>query len=656
MKFNFKKIILGVGVLLGISSSVYFGNLGAGTKNEEPTEKLSAKFEQSNIKGDFDLEKNVIKQKINHKDDPIAKVGEENSTEFVPNLEISRWDGEVKFKVKPNVGNIATKDKDLNIVNGIEFKTPKVDYKFYEVKNLGASTSTIDEGAFEFEYILNEQPATTTFEFDIETTNLIFEKQPSYKEEYTVGQNTDAGVVATITDTEVRDADGNLMFQRPENIIDGYALYNKTKAGDYTAFFGGKNYRAGQAGIIYRIKVIDANGDWKWCDQNIENKWIIDCSENADWFKTAKYPVVVDPTFGYLTAGASNAAVSSCVCLHGTSYRYTATTGDTVIYLVMNGYSLGGTTGFDMAVYDIGVTDVPVNRLSAGMPVVFPNSYVWRRTNLLSQGLTAGTSYCTAFGNDGASTERVSYNSGSGTQRSSDTTTGALPATWTQSDTSATLYSVYSVYKPANTIDYYDEYNFDSFNSVYGDKYGQSFTNTNASTLTDVYFKLRKYGTPIGALVAKIYAHSGTYGTDGVPTGTALATSDDVDATTFTTAYGGLTYKFHFSGANQISLSASTYYVVTLEPPVTYDSSNNIDIFYDSSSPTHSGNYSYYSGSWTGYNSADLVFYVVGTAGGGGGGTTNSPMVLINNIPVTTIKPINSISYTILKKFNGLNK
>jgi hypothetical protein len=68
---------------------------------------------------------------------------------------------------------------------------------------------------------------------------------------------------------------------------------------------GGMNYMAGKVGHIYRIKAIDANGDWTWGKQNIDvGKKLHTIELPQDWLDKAAYPVVVDPTFGYTTLGS----------------------------------------------------------------------------------------------------------------------------------------------------------------------------------------------------------------------------------------------------------------------------------------------------------------------------------------------------------------
>lgn len=139
----------------------------------------------------------------------------------------------------------------------------------------------------------------------------------------------------------------------------------------------------------------------------------------------------------------------------------------------------------------------------------------------------------------------------------------------------------------------------------------QSFTG-NESVLDSAKFFLMKIGSPTGSAVAKVYAHSGTYGTSSVGGGTLLATSDSVDVSTITTSY--TLVEFLFSGDNRIILAGTVNYIISF----CFEGGSGSDLIYiayDSTSPTHGGNYSYkfYTGTWYVNSGYDLVFYVYGT-------------------------------------------
>lgn len=136
---------------------------------------------------------------------------------------------------------------------------------------------------------------------------------------------------------------------------------------------------------------------------------------------------------------------------------------------------------------------------------------------------------------------------------------------------------------------------------------GQSFISL-GGTLDKSVFYIRKNGSPTGNITSTIYAHSGTFGTSSVPTGASLAVSDSVDASTVPTS--STLVSFVFSGANKISLTSGTSYVVTID----YSNGsaiNNISVGQDATSPTYNGNSCNYNGtSWSAVSGTDLSFYV----------------------------------------------
>jgi hypothetical protein len=138
----------------------------------------------------------------------------------------------------------------------------------------------------------------------------------------------------------------------------------------------------------------------------------------------------------------------------------------------------------------------------------------------------------------------------------------------------------------------------------YATEAGQCFT-SGGGELDSAKFYLKKDGSPTGNATAKVYAHSGTYGTSSIPTGAALATSDNFDVATLTTSMQLVTLSF--TGANRITLSA-TYYCVDLA----YAGGGETDYVMlgnDTSSPSHGGNAFDNYGGWTA-QVYDGIFYV----------------------------------------------
>lgn len=134
------------------------------------------------------------------------------------------------------------------------------------------------------------------------------------------------------------------------------------------------------------------------------------------------------------------------------------------------------------------------------------------------------------------------------------------------------------------------------------DGIGQSFGAT-AGDLSRVRVELTKVGSPSGTIVARLYAHSGTFGSSSIPTGAALATSDAIEVTTIS----ALAAEFDFEFDDEFTMLAATNYVMTIEYTAG-DGSNHILVGYDASSPGHAGNKATLASSvWSAQSGHDVV-------------------------------------------------
>jgi hypothetical protein len=136
---------------------------------------------------------------------------------------------------------------------------------------------------------------------------------------------------------------------------------------------------------------------------------------------------------------------------------------------------------------------------------------------------------------------------------------------------------------------------------------GQCFRGLAGYKLTSAQFALGKIGSPAGNLVAVLYALTGTFGTNGRPTGAALATSNTVAMSSI----GGMAF-YTFTFPQPYTLSNGHYCIaIQVSSGYSFNGNNCILIGYDNSSPTHAGNYFIYANNaWTGYRSLDGCFSV----------------------------------------------
>jgi hypothetical protein len=139
----------------------------------------------------------------------------------------------------------------------------------------------------------------------------------------------------------------------------------------------------------------------------------------------------------------------------------------------------------------------------------------------------------------------------------------------------------------------------------------QSFVG-DGRTLAACRFVSANAGGSTGTVVAKVYATTGTHGTNAKPTGAALATSVNVDVATLPTYPTTAWTEFAFSGANQITLTASTVYAAVIE--VTALTGPNVQVGSDQTMRDVGNIAQYQSPTWFAAASSNDVVFEVATA------------------------------------------
>lgn len=169
----------------------------------------------------------------------------------------------------------------------------------------------------------------------------------------------------------------------------------------------------------------------------------------------------------------------------------------------------------------------------------------------------------------------------------------------------------------ANLIDSYSESNQNDSHSLCGftgyPRYafqGFAVPAGDDLVLDSCKFFLARYGAITGTAVALVYAHTGTYGSGGKPTGSVLATSDTVDVSGLGTEPSYALTTFTFSGGARITLTNNTKYCIVIKYTVNGGDSQQLLVGRKSTSG-HAGNDGYGDATpaWTAAT-GDLCFYV----------------------------------------------
>ena len=133
----------------------------------------------------------------------------------------------------------------------------------------------------------------------------------------------------------------------------------------------------------------------------------------------------------------------------------------------------------------------------------------------------------------------------------------------------------------------------------------QSFTADKDINLKQAQFRLYSTAGATGNVYARLYAHSGTYGTDSIPTGAVLAQSDVIDAATIGASAAWETFTF----STPYALTKDAHHCIA----VYYDGSDTVTAYADNGLGAHDGNYAQIvTGTWSATATRDLCFVVSG--------------------------------------------
>ena len=233
-------------------------------------------------------------------------IGNPEESEFKPLLWLTRWMNEsfLKIPVGKIVKNLEFDETNNYVIWDTDLFTVKVYPKEAEQKTVTINeqqiTYTLSSlGGLEFEAILKTKPSTNSLTVQIETQNLKFYYQPPLTEELNVDEYDEVTETYAIKN-------GQVVVFRPPEVVDSYAVYHATRTSTHRNKEEAEKYRAGKAFHIYRPKLIDVEGKTAWANLNIdEKKGVLTIMLPQDFLDKAVYPVTIDPTFGYETAGAS---------------------------------------------------------------------------------------------------------------------------------------------------------------------------------------------------------------------------------------------------------------------------------------------------------------------------------------------------------------
>lgn len=386
-------------------------------------------------------------------------IGKDQAT-FTPEITMYRFGNGSSLVIgEPLINNATLSQKNsVATVNGsvIQWASKDVAFKFYSMAD------PLDSKSNAFEYLItiaNSKAGTDTLldkiTFPIVSSGLTFCYQPP------------------LTAQEVANGDN-----RPIDVVGSYAFYFG-KSGDYSGV-GGINYGTGKAFHIYRPKLIDNVGDIAYADLNISGgNMTISFTNISAWLNKAKYPVTIDPTFGYGGGGASSSTSTSSLAGVNISDIYAATSGDLITKFSVKASRSSGTGTVRVAVYSANSSSLPVSRLAASVSITVNTTAMYFDSGVIAQTLADNITYIVATDSNVDANISRYYDTISDNDTRVDSAT-ALAATWT--DNGVPLLRRYSAYATYNSGNRYWVGGTNDWNSTAGSKWAYTSNGTGGAT------------------------------------------------------------------------------------------------------------------------------------------------------------------------------
>jgi len=342
----------------------------------------------------------------------FVEIGDSKQPDFYPQIKIGRWDNECNYSVRL-LENETGEATFYKYDNKVKWDKGNLKAEFYQ-----------EDNAFKFIWYLKAKPATNKVQFSLQSKDVVFYYQPELTQE-----EIDEGAF------------------RPENVVGSYAVYAKTPKTNWT---GGKLYRVGKIGHIYRPRLIDSKGWEVWGDLHIENG-LYEITIPEDFYNNAVYPIRSNDTFGYdpESHGASDGSYGKLRYFG----KYESPADGTATYL--SAYLSYYNSNHKIGIYDY-VNSTTIGYV--GKTVEGSSSQVddpaWKTLAIDDcEGLVKGTDYYMAVSSSNG--KRQYYDSTGGSYWLGDTVQDydVFPETLTKQSTGTRLYSIYCTYTPSGGED-----------------------------------------------------------------------------------------------------------------------------------------------------------------------------------------------------------
>lgn len=417
----------------------------------------------------YAIERNTfrVEKVTNPKRRHAVEIGDSTQDDFYPQVKLTGWDNEVNLSIRlldDFQGVVRTQQDKILYENGSRTA------RFYEIDD-----TDFEDGAFEFDLVLSERPPTNVIEFTVQAKNLKAYFQPELtQEEIEQGAQRPERIVrswaiyhGTERNNRLQEIAENTFDARElaQGLAEGWLVKKELSAPrelpDGTEvtevlYELDKDVKGGKFGHIPRPYYTDANGNIVWCDFELpvdEENNIIDGGMARlflpDEYKTAAYPIVVDPTFGMTSIAGSQGDTSRLRAQKFTAPTEAGEITTVHVYTRQAVVDTGTVIGTGVYAADASVQNSSLIAADTGNATL-DVSASWETLNISAE-FTASQDLLLAAQSDGQ--WRMYYDSGSNHYQQLPGTWETWPDPWGAISSQSYIFSIYATYT-ASAADY----------------------------------------------------------------------------------------------------------------------------------------------------------------------------------------------------------
>ena len=229
---------------------------------------------------------------------------------FIGRMILGAWDNECIIdlqmeNITGNLGKATLVGTGETAVISVENNAWKLVYKPVPPK-----AGFNEYGGIDYIMTIKRKTSYNIINFTYNATNVVAYFQPPLTSEFAAGWNDEFQCNIEVTETDVTRVDnGEVLFHRPDYVVNSIAFYHATKGGMVTVVDANRGITTGKIGMLYAMKVTDSSAVPKtaWTKWTMNGNTIT-LTIPLTFLQTATFPVVIAPVgdfFGHSTTGSS---------------------------------------------------------------------------------------------------------------------------------------------------------------------------------------------------------------------------------------------------------------------------------------------------------------------------------------------------------------